>query len=260
MNMKKIAILALSLCMIAAIAVTGTIAYFADADSATNVFTVGNVDIVLYESTLHRENAGVMTDGGKGDLVNEKAPTTAADSEYKTNEKAYTDEEIIADAKNYKDYLEAESEDMLSPGEHIKKMPYVKNTGKLPAYVRIRVMIPAALDTEILNASYMCTSATKSGEFTMEYNNTEGKTVDKVKYNVYEFTRVEPLAAGEMTYWNVWGSIAMDTDVTNDQINALTTAGAIVDGKFNVLVEADAIQAADFATAAEAFAAFNGAN
>ena len=46
---KKIAILALALCMVAAIAVTGTIAYFTDSDAQTNTFTVGNVDIDLSE-------------------------------------------------------------------------------------------------------------------------------------------------------------------------------------------------------------------
>ena len=49
MNMKKIAILALSLCMIAAVAVTGTIAYFTDTDAKDNVFTIGNVDVTLDE-------------------------------------------------------------------------------------------------------------------------------------------------------------------------------------------------------------------
>jgi len=55
MNMKKIAILALSLCMIAAIAVTGTIAYFADTDAQLNVFTTGNVKIDLYEDFANND-------------------------------------------------------------------------------------------------------------------------------------------------------------------------------------------------------------
>lgn len=46
---KKIAILALALCMVAAIAVTGTIAYFTDAEGATNVMKTGNVKIVQNE-------------------------------------------------------------------------------------------------------------------------------------------------------------------------------------------------------------------
>jgi len=49
MNMKKIAVLALSLTMVAAIAITGTIAYFTDNDTKTNTFTYGNVDIELDE-------------------------------------------------------------------------------------------------------------------------------------------------------------------------------------------------------------------
>ena len=46
---KKIAILALALCMVAAIAITGTIAYFTDEAEKTNTFTIGNVDIELSE-------------------------------------------------------------------------------------------------------------------------------------------------------------------------------------------------------------------
>ena len=55
---KKIAILALSLCMIAAIAVTGTIAYFTDSDAQTNTFTVGNVDIDLSEPNWEKDGGG----------------------------------------------------------------------------------------------------------------------------------------------------------------------------------------------------------
>ena len=57
MNMKKIAILALALCMVAAIAVTGTIAYFVDSEDATNTFTVGNVDIELTEPKWDSEGS-----------------------------------------------------------------------------------------------------------------------------------------------------------------------------------------------------------
>ena len=52
---KKIAILALALCMVAAIAITGTLAYFNDVEVANNVFTVGNVDIELTEPKWEEE-------------------------------------------------------------------------------------------------------------------------------------------------------------------------------------------------------------
>ncbi len=44
---------------VAALVAGGTIAYFTDNDTATNTFTVGNVDVTLYESQLHRVNANV---------------------------------------------------------------------------------------------------------------------------------------------------------------------------------------------------------
>lgn len=49
MSKRKILTLAMALSMIAILAVGATIAYFTDADEATNTFTVGNVDIDLTE-------------------------------------------------------------------------------------------------------------------------------------------------------------------------------------------------------------------
>ena len=61
-----------------------------------------------------------------------------------------------------------------------------------------------------------------------------------------------------MTYWNVWGTIHMDTTVTSEQISELFGEGKpYANGVFPVLVEADAIQAEGFANATEAFAAFD---
>lgn len=47
--MKRIVAVALSVAIIAAIAIGSTVAYFTDDESATNVFTVGNVQIKLME-------------------------------------------------------------------------------------------------------------------------------------------------------------------------------------------------------------------
>lgn len=60
MKKKNILMMALSLCLIAIIAVGGTLAYFTDnTDTMTNVVTTGNVDIVLYDKT----ESGTSTDG-----------------------------------------------------------------------------------------------------------------------------------------------------------------------------------------------------
>ena len=249
-------LLVLSLCVaLAAIAIAGaSLAYFTDTKSATNTFTVGNVKIDLLESSLHRENAGVANGATStselwSDVAKEGSGNT---SKYKAGDTFYTDAQIEANAAEYKcDNVQ------LIPGRSYHKMPYVKNVGNNDAYIRIRVMIPADLDTAVLNSSMYTTTALDNKEFTMAYDNS-GKVVrEGRKYNVYTFTRVDPLAPGEMTYWNVWGTIHMDTTVTSAQSEALFGEnGPYPNGVFPVLVEADAIQAEGFADATAAWAAF----
>ena len=92
----------------------------------------------------------------------------------------------------------------------------------------------------------------------MAYDSTGTVEREGVKYNVYTFTRIDVLEAGKMTYWNVWGTIHMDSDVTSDELDAFFGEGKhYADGTFPVLVEADAIQADGFADATAAFAAFD---
>lgn len=65
--MKK-KILAITLCvsMLAIAIVGGTLAYFTDKDQATNVFTVGNLDITLTEQVNHVDGAGNLKPMLKG--------------------------------------------------------------------------------------------------------------------------------------------------------------------------------------------------
>lgn len=55
MTKKKILVLALTIAMVAILAVGGSLAYLTDTKSATNTFTVGNVEIDLIEEA-HTEN------------------------------------------------------------------------------------------------------------------------------------------------------------------------------------------------------------
>lgn len=255
MNKRRILAAAMALCIVAIIAVGATLAYLTYTDTAENTFTVGNVKIDLIESSLHRENAGVAN-GATSDSElwsDVEKEGSGNKSEYKAGDTYYTDEQIEADAAKY------ECKNVkLNPGQSYHKMPYVKNIGANDAYIRIRVMIPADLDTAILNSSMYTTTAIKSGEFTYAYDNSGTVEREGIKYNVYTFTRVKPLKAGKLTYWNVWGTIHMDTDVTNEELEALFGEGKpYADGTFPVLVEADGIQADGFANATEAWAAFD---
>ncbi len=243
---KKVLALTLVVAVLAILAGT-TFAYFTDSADRTNVFTVGNVKIELYESMIHRGADSYLANGTEGYLP-----------EGYTNG-APTDDQIIAADAIYDKYLAAQE---LLPGVSVNKMPFVKNTGKSDAYVRIRVLVPTALNLSTLNSSVICTTALAT-EFSRpegvgDYDVDSTTTIDGVDFDVYTFIRNEALVSGEMTNWNVWNTITMDTDVTMDDYNALVEAGAITEnGTFNVIIQADAIQAATFATATEAFAAFD---
>ena len=215
---------------------------------------MGNVKIKLLESSLHRENAGVANGATSdselwSDLAKEGSGNT---SKYKAGDSFYTDAQIEKNAAEYT----CENVPLI-PGRSYHKMPYVKNVGKNDAYIRIRVMIPTDLDTAVLNSSMYTSSAMSQGEFTKVFDQTGTVDREGIKYNVYTFTRIDPLAPNEMTYWNVWGTIHMDTTVTSAQSEALFGEnGPYPNGVFPVLVEADAIQAEGFADAAAAWTAF----
>ena len=252
---KKITAIFLCVALLAIAIVGASLAYFTDTKTATNTFTVGNVKIELLESSLHRENAGVangtISDSELwSDVAKEGSGNT---SKYKAGDSFYTDAQIEENAAEYT----CENVPLI-PGRSYHKMPYVKNVGSNDAYIRIRVMIPADLDTAVLNSSMFTSSAMDKKEFTMAMDQTGTVERDGRKYNVYTFTRIDSLAPNEMTYWNVWGTIHMDTTVTSAQSEALFGAnGPYPNGVFPVLVEADAIQAEGFADAKAAFAAFD---
>ena len=268
--MKK-KIVAICLCVaLAAVAVVGaSLAYFTDTKAATNTFTVGNVKINLIESRFHREG-----NDNSGDTSIPDPTQTASGMKYVTDgHKAFTDDEIKADAKTYAtDYLAVKGANMV-PGRGVAKCPYVVNTGANDAYVRIRVMVPSAANNDFVDVkaggvitNQWCTTSLTCGEFKGSAQAgwpviEKGVEKDGMKYDVYTFTRTEPLKAGAMTEWNVWNFIGINKDATSADIQKAVDAGAITATdktmSLNVLVEADAIQAEGFANATEAFAAFD---
>ena len=276
---KKITALCLCVALLAVAVVGASLAYFTDTKSATNTFTVGNVKIDLIESKYHREG-----NDNSGDLsIPDPTHKVAADDGMKyvtTGHTMFTDAEIKADAGTYAtDYLGVKGQNMV-PGRGVAKCPYVVNTGANDAYIRIRVMIPSAANNDFVAVkdggvitNQWCTSSISTGEFIDGkgggWNNAPAiakasVTKDGVTYDVYTFTRNEPLKAGAMTEWNVWNFIGVDKTAISADIQKALDAGAITvvgtDGAqvmaLNVLVEADAIQAEGFADAAAAWAAF----
>lgn len=270
---KKITAIFLCVALVAIAIVGASLAYFTDTDSAQNTFTVGNVKIQLLESQYHRVNAG------KGNATGQTEPLMggylwAADVDmqgtpentpnYVTSGEVwnglyFSDAQIEADAASYKDGYFAEHSQNMVPGANVRKNPYVKNTGASDAYIRIRVLIPVSLFDVIDNGpSYWTTTAMNEGQVTsnaVNTYNTSGATAvkqverDGIKYYEYDFTFVKAVKPGELTFWNVWGNIAIDMDATAEELANVES--------FDVIFEADAIQADGFADAAAAFAAFD---
>lgn len=256
------------------IAVAGaSLAYLKDTKTVTNTFTIGNVKIELLESQYHRVNAG------KGNATGLTEPSTggylwAADVDmqgtpentpnFVTSGETWTglyfsDAQIEADAREYKNgYFKDHAENMV-PGRNVRKNPYVKNTGSNDAYIRVRVLVPVSLFDVIDNGpSYWTTSALNEGQVTstaVNAYNTEGPDAVKkvmrgdIQYYEYDFTFTKAVKPGELTFWNVWGNIAINKDATAGQLAGVES--------FDVIFEADAIQADGFADATAAFAAFD---
>lgn len=117
MNKRRILAIAMSLCIVAILAVGASLAYFTSTDSKTNTFTVGNVKIQLIE----KERDG---NGGTKDFTQ--------------NKKLYP---IVGSAQGEKDAL-----GMPNAKNYVDKMVTIQNTGSEKAYIRAYFAIPSALD------------------------------------------------------------------------------------------------------------------
>ena len=210
---KKIFAITLCIAMLAIAVVGGTLAFFVDTDAARNTFTVGKVDIVLLESTLHRDNDGA------------------------------TDDQIIADAENYQTYLEVKGENMV-PGRWVKKAPYVQNTGRNAAYVRVIVTQSDAMWKTTSMMEY--TTAQEEGAIVAS---TPVQNDDGTWTVVYTYT--EALEPGAVTYYAPFWQFKIKDNLDNDDLTVWDDVSEIV------TVTAEAIQAEGFADYVEAFEAFD---
>jgi len=103
---KKIIGLSLVVALVAMLFAGMTIAYFTDSDKATNVFTIGDINIEL------TEDVGVTDSDGK-DVTDKRVTVNNGNATF-TN---------------------------ILPGNVITKAPTVKNIGSNPAYVRTTVIV-----------------------------------------------------------------------------------------------------------------------
>ena len=185
MNKRKIVLLATALCMIAILAIGGTLAYFTDTKEATNTFTVGGVKIDLIE----QERDG---NGGLQAFTQNKVLMP-----------------IVGSAQGEKDAL-----GQPVAANYVDKIVTVKNTGVSDAYVRAYFAIPAALDDgyddfnaglNVLHFNFGNKGdvTTYGNQWIWKQDNNKWKyyetTIGGVAYNVYFADYYRPLKANETT-------------------------------------------------------------
>ncbi|MBQ1251520.1 MAG: hypothetical protein IIY02_01250, partial [Firmicutes bacterium] len=163
--MKKTLLVVLALVLVAALSVGLTLAFLTDSDKEVNTFTVGKVDIELIESQYYPQ-----VDTGK----------TLAD--------------VVTDSETYQSKYLAEKGDKIVPGEWVRKVPYVRNTGANDAYIRINVTLDADLDRHLILMEN--TTAINAG--TIKHADQFGVT-DANGNITYSYIYTAPVAAGAMT-------------------------------------------------------------
>lgn len=270
MTKRKILALALTLSMIAILAVGGTLAYFTDTMEETNVITVGSVSAELYESKYHR-GAGT---GSYLHMTGQPVPLTDGDI-IADNEVYHSD--YLEDAKLMPFDLKADHQ-VQSMFEEctVAKNAYVKNTSTTnDCFVRVRYKVPASvasyLDIYYVNSQFITKDSEVATKDARELNNddTTEPMITSVTYNkanfvqqtnnkvgnyyVAEFIYAERLEPGEMTLYSPISKITLIPTVTEETIKSLY----LNERSFEIVVEADVIQADGFLNAIEAFEAFD---
>ena len=227
MNRKKI----VALIMVVALALTtligGTLAYFTDTDDATNTFVMGKVDIVLDEAPV---------------IYNPDDYTWTANNEAKRVQKI----EFGSDTESY-----------IYPGAVLPKDPTVHNVGLNDAYIRIKVTINPYVLGHIM-------AHVEGGDLLdmfMEFVN-----IDKENWE-YEADVQENVLDPENATWTLsarYKEIVKPGEDTTPFFTEVRIPKELEDMygftgvPFDMDIVAEAIQAASFADADEAWNAFDG--
>lgn len=248
MSKRKILTLALSICMIAILAVGGTLAYFSDTDKATNVFTTAKINIALKEQQRD----------GKGGL-----------EEFEQKKVLFP---IVGSAQGEKD-------DMGMPvaENYVDKIITIKNLAdSTDAYVRLYIAIPSVLDNvqdagqNVLHFNignkfhYESYTADDHANWGPETMLVQDYPIGGINYNVYYRDYNKVMAKDTETGSAAYVGFYLDKGVDYDNDNGYYTInGEKIDFDFTngvkIPVFAVGVQSAGFGTAAAAVDAAFGA-
>lgn len=273
---KKILALCVVISLAAVAIIGGTLAYFTDTAKETNIIAVGDVSAKLYESKYHRGATGnsYLKMTGQPDPLDD-ATIVADDQTYHDDYLAKAT--LMPFDLNTKHRVQSMFEECT-----VAKNAYVQNTSKTnDCFVRVRYLVPMEMaeyidifytDTQFITANSdiatadarslnnkdksepIITSINSNGaNFKVQcadnFVEREGKL-----YNVAEFIYAERLTPGEFTLYSPISKVTMVPTVTD---KTLINDNKVEGSQFNILVEADIIQADGFYNAIEAFDAFD---
>lgn len=137
MNKKKLLVLAMTLSIVAILAIGGTLAYFTSTDEDENTFTFGNVEII------QREHQRLQ--GDEYTAHNDGAPEFDAENEYLEE---FEDDKNIFPAvlsKLQKEEITVSEYDFKIrslEGNYVDKIVNVYNSGSQEAYIRTIIAVP----------------------------------------------------------------------------------------------------------------------
>ena len=264
MKLKKVLLSAMSLVLVAAIAVAGTVAYLQDSDSDVNIMTLGNVSIAQHEyervvnadgtyatKAIDGVTSYVLKDFTQGKpLIPSALVTNGPGWDWDSTIVRMTQVDSYGGMNVFKASSNAQD-----------KFVTVQNTGKTDAYIRTLVAIEVgSTDGSLVGTSYHSTwTKNEIGKITIDGNN-----YILIEY-AYEGGQLSDgtwrhkngiLPAGDTSYPKL-SQVYISAVATNEDMVALDGNG---NGTLDILVFSQAVQTAGFDSAEAALDAAFGDN
>ena len=252
--MKKFLLSALALVAVAALAITGTIAYLQWEDEDVNVMTLGNVKIAQHE---YQRADGVAYNAGEPGLGN--GIKTGELEEFEQNQALYPAVPKNGLATDYS----AEATDLFFWGDYVysgtagnglwndnklsnvmDKMVFVENTGSSDCYFRTYVAFECPVGMEYSEGADKEFMMNINGSSLYKWENLGYHEADGVRYLVMEATYLNVLKPGQTAHPSLL-QVVMTHNATNEDMELLGDT-------YEIIVLSQAVQAAGFEDAEQA--------
>lgn len=223
MNKRKLLTMAMALCMVAILAIGGSLAYFTDTDAQINTFTTGNVKIDLFE------------DFGGNTGIEKLLPATGS-AQAGTLKNGVNKEVYVTNTGSEDAYVRV----------HIA-IPQRLDNGNPEFNAGKNVLHFNYAKESIGKDKWDWSKAADDGKYEGDWNYYE-TTIHDIVYNVYVVTYTKALTANETTI-DAMDKVYLDSGVTNEEIDDIKET---LGDQWYIYVVAEGAQAAGFDNAYDA--------